>query len=89
MNAEQRETFRQSLLDVMSANGSEYGLSLKALAALLRGYGIRPTPRELLDELTYLRDKGLTTQVNKKISPEVGAWRITAEGRDWLATNGF
>lgn len=87
MTPEQREHLRRSILDVLDANGSRYGLSVKALQSLLLIYGTRPTADTIHIELNYLRDKQMAEPVDKKISPEVSAWRITADGRDWLAMN--
>jgi predicted transcriptional regulator len=36
-------------------------------------------------EMEYLAEKGLLASVEKEVSPENSAWRITAKGRDFLA----
>jgi hypothetical protein len=37
------------------------------------------------EEIQYCADKGLAVRVEKLVSPDVIAWRITAAGRDLLA----
>jgi hypothetical protein len=86
VNASQRETFRHCLLEVAEANGTRWGLGAEAFAVLVRRFGFPTvTPAETERELVYLADRGLLAEVDKAISPEIGAWRITATGRDLLA----
>ena len=44
---------------------------------------------ELRAEIDYLVEKGLAKPEAKRISPENKQWTITAEGRDFLATEGL
>lgn len=85
MNATERELFRVALLRVLEANGTRFGLTAEALAALVVRFGFRPATEVVAEELTYLADKGLVVPVGKLISPENSAWRIAAAGRDFLA----
>lgn len=86
MNAEQRENFRKAILCSLDDNNQRVGLNIKALTMLVGSYGFPSTdPKELKAELGYLEDKGLVAEVLKGISPENPSWRITAEGRDFVA----
>lgn len=89
MNPAQLETFRTAILNVLDERGGErFGLNLTAIGSFLTQYGFRNVPREqIAAELQYHCDKGLVAVVGKLISPENRAWRITAAGRDFLATN--
>jgi hypothetical protein len=81
-----REQIRLSLLRHCDA-AAQYGLATPLLRQLLASEGLRGLdPAQLRAELQYLADKGLLTQLPKLISPENEAWRITAAGRDLLAT---
>ena len=86
MNTEKRESFRIALLRVMEANNTHYGLGLAALGHLAGSFGFAGVKGADVDkEMVYLEDKRYAIQVAKTISPENRAWRITAEGRDYLA----
>jgi hypothetical protein len=50
---------------------------------------MRLTEAEVESEMLYLTDKGLAEETTKILSPENQAWRITAAGRDFLATLGI
>jgi hypothetical protein len=86
---EAREQLRISLLRFLSANPSKFGLPVKFLTTHAKMEG-RPqlTQDQVEAELTYLADKGLVAELTKAISPEVRSYRITAEGRDYLAALG-
>lgn len=86
MNPLQRENYRRALLLVLDANASPYGVGLPALRLLVQHYGFYPTDVDTLAELTYLTDKGFITEVAKQMSPENRLHRITAAGRDFLAS---
>jgi len=87
MTAEQREVFRIALLQILEANKAQFGLPAWAITTHVRKiYGFpKASSAEVGAELTYLRDKSLVEPVNKVVSPENSAWRITAAGRDYLA----
>ena len=86
MNAQQRNILRVTLLLV--ARSAPLGLTLDFAPVALRARAIKAEPEEIKDEIAYLADKGLLAPVSKKVSPEIKAWRITAEGRDFLAEEG-
>lgn len=56
--------------------------------AQLAGEGYKLTAEQVADEIQYLADKGLLVEENKLVSPENKFWRTTADGRDYLATQG-
>jgi len=86
MNAQNRELFRLALLRLLDANHTRFGLTVPALCHLLPMFGFaRANPEMTEAEIEYLADKGQVALVFKPISPENRAWRITAEGRDFLA----
>jgi len=85
MTALQIEQTRWSILRYC-ASAERFGLTEGLLLQFLRSEGLRKlTAFQLSAEITYLADKGLLRGIDKLISPEVAAWRITAEGRDFLA----
>lgn len=89
MTPADRELFRLALLRVLDANGTRFGLGVAAIGANLRQWGFAgAAPVMVTIELQYLFDKGFVCAVDKAISPENQNWRITANGRDWLAQNG-
>jgi hypothetical protein len=86
MTTQQREQVRLSLLRYCES-ADQYGLATSLLLQFVRNEGVRGVTSEGLDaEILYLADKGLLVAVNKLVSPENRAWRITAAGRDFLAT---
>ncbi len=86
MNTQQREQIRLSVLRY-GESADQFGLAASLLLQFLRNEGFRALTREQLQrEILYLADKGFLVAVNKPISPENPAWRITAAGRDFLAT---
>ncbi len=86
MTPHHREQIRLSLLRYCDS-ADQYGLATALLLQFLRNEGFRSlTPQQLQAEIIYLADKSFLTPVHKPISPENQAWRITAAGRDQLAT---
>ena len=84
---EKRELLRIAILRVLEANTSRFGLGITALIHMLGAYGTVGAPDDVRFEVYYLHDKGFLTPVDKAISPENQCWRITAEGRDWVAAH--
>jgi hypothetical protein len=83
---EQREQIRLSLLRYCDS-ADQFGLAASLLLQFLRNEGFRHLTQERLRaEILYLADKGFLVAVEKPISPENPAWRITAAGRDFLAS---
>lgn len=86
MTAELRHSLRKALL--LIARSAPLGLTIESARVMLGGFALQPTTGEIRDEIAYLVDKGLLAPVEKKISPELKAWRVTADGRDYLAEEG-
>jgi hypothetical protein len=85
---EQREQVRLSVLRYCES-ADQFGLAASLLLQFLRNEGFRSlTPERFESEMLYLADKGFLVAVDKPISPENPAWRITAAGRDFLAERG-
>ncbi len=89
MDPHQREQARLSLLRILSLNPTAYGMTVPLLRQYLRAEGSNLTPAEVEAELVYLEDKTFVTRPGKQISPENVCFRVTAAGRDYLATQGF
>jgi hypothetical protein len=87
MNNETRELFRTALLRILDANNTQFGLGVTALGHLVGAYGFTATADEIKVEIQYLQDKQFVATQDKPISPENRRWRITAEGRDFVAAN--
>jgi len=85
MQPHEIQIIRLSLLRHLDANGTRYGLATGLLRCWIAAEGFKVSDADLEKELAYLADKKLVEDVNKKISPELRAWRITADGRDELA----
>jgi len=90
MNASiDRELLRINLLST-AQNSHGLGITLVIAKMYARNGGFRNvTDEEIFSEMGYLADKGLITSVEKVISPENKAWRITAAGTDFLAMEGL
>jgi hypothetical protein len=86
MNSQQREQIRLSILRYCES-ADQYGLAAPLLLQFIRSEGFRGlSAAGLRAEIDYLADKSLLAPVVKPISPELPAWRITASGRDFLAS---
>ncbi|HTG44142.1 MAG TPA: hypothetical protein VK633_06385 [Verrucomicrobiae bacterium] len=86
MSPERREQFQLSILVVLDANHSRFGLPLDAVTLHVSSYGFaRVTRDEVETELDYLQEKGLTETAGKPLEPANRAWKRTAAGRDYLA----
>ena len=89
MNAELRELLRVGILTALVASGKYTPAAGVLHFRLKRGGFPELTAEELAVELQYLLDKGLVVETDKRISPENKQYRITAEGRDFLAQEGL
>ena len=87
MTGEERKNMRVILL--LCAAKAPLGLTVELARVWLTGRGVEATGAEIAQEIAYLVDKNLMTPVPKRISPEMRAWRITADGRDFLAEEGY
>lgn len=85
MNPVEREQVRLSLLRYLAANRTPYGLPVGALRQYLAAEGTVIEAEFVASEMAYLTDKGLVEEIQKRLSPEVRCWRITANGRDLMA----
>ena len=83
LTPEAREQVRLSLLRY-ALRPSRPGI----LRASLRAEGYKLDDETVDHEITYLSDKGLIKSEFKFISPENKFWRTTADGRDYLASQG-
>lgn len=86
--SESRELLLKALLLGLNAAGGA-GMTIPSLrnVALMGGFD-DAEHQEIGEEMGYLEDKGLVAKLDKVLSPEIKRWRITADGRDWLAQNG-
>ena len=88
MNAVDRELLRRQIVRCCSkAKGN--GVTVDILKMTCRTEAGFPTQEDVRDEVDYLVGKGLIEKVSKRISPEIGAWKITADGRDYAAQEGL
>jgi len=86
MNPTDREQFRLALLRYLDEDGSlRFGLPSLRLHARARSEAFDVDLKATDLELDYLREKGLVTELPKTLSPENRAWKLTANGRDFLA----
>lgn len=83
LTSEMREQVRLSILRHCLAR-TRSGL----IRANLRGEGYKLDEATIALEVQYLCDKNLLKVENKIVSPENQFFRTTAEGRDYLATQG-
>jgi len=82
------EQLRLSILEVLDANDTHFGLGKNHLRLLLVPAGfMRATlpDEELAKQLHYLEGAGLIEQAQKQVSPELRAWKITKAGMDFVA----
>lgn len=87
MSPEERQNVRIILL--LCAAKAPQGLTIELARVWLRGRGVEATVEEIAAEIAYLVDKDFMKPVEKRLSPEIRAWRITADGRDFLAEEGY
>jgi hypothetical protein len=89
MTAELREQLRLRILQLLEASGA-VGLKVTTLRIHVAAAGFDSLqPGDLGNEVAYLKDKGFVMTTSKLVSPELERMRITAEGRDFLATEGL
>ena len=86
MTPQQCEQLRLSLLRYLDLNPARWGLSASLLCQFVRNEGSPASADDVERELDYLKDKGLVIALGKLISPELLAWKISASGRDYLAS---
>jgi hypothetical protein len=84
VDARNMQVFDETLLQVMQANNTRFGLSALGIGSFARAYGFSSTEQELTDRLEYLLGKGLVEEVTKVIGRSARSWKITAAGRAYL-----
>lgn len=85
MNSRDLEQLRLSLLRYLDENPTRFGLPASFLRQRAASEGFSADVPAVERELDYLTEKNLVTVVNKEVSPENRAWRISANGRDYRA----
>ena len=88
MIAKQRENLRILILTALDSS-KPYAIEIASLRPSLPPAFRALADSELRAEIDYLVEKGLAKPEAKRISPENKQWTITAEGRDFLATEGL
>ena len=88
MNSVDRELLRRQIVRCCSkARGN--GVTVDILKMTCRTASGFPEQEDVRSEVEYLVGKGLVEKVDKRISPEIGAWKITSDGRDYAAQEGL
>ncbi len=88
MNSKQRENLRLLLLTALDAS-KPFAIELPSLRPNLPPLYRSLKDEELRAEIDYLIEKGFAVAAGKVLSPENAQWKITAAGRDFLATEGL
>lgn len=83
-----REEIRLLILTTIAA-AKGYAVPLAGIRMGLPPQHRRMDDDDLRVEVQYLVDKGFAALEGKIISPENREWKITAEGRDFLAMEGL
>lgn len=85
MTSQQKELFRLAVLRVFAANKTRFGLGLPAVSHLAAVFGFASLdPDDTAAAVDYLEHKKLLAEVDKTISSENRAWRITPAGIAFL-----
>lgn len=89
MTPEYLRQFRINLL-LQAREAGRFGLSVNAFLIGAKSAGFRSATAETVrEEIDYLQDKEQLDTVPQEISPEVESFRVTATGRDWLASQQY
>jgi len=88
MSPKTREELRLLILTTIAA-AKGYAIPLDGIRLGLPAQHRRMEGDDLQAEVQYLVDKGFVAPESKRLSPENREWKITAEGRDYLATEGL
>jgi len=84
-----REVLRTNILQT-AADSAPKGVTIPLVRVYARAGGFRSVTEEEVEAgIQYLVDKGFLALVPKSISPENKAWRVTADGQDFLALEGL
>jgi hypothetical protein len=88
MTPASRELFRRNLLrQLVQIRAFAAPAAVLRNGAQIEGFDV--SIAVVTDEMQYLCDKGLAREESKLLSPEVKRWRLTAEGRDYVAQEGL
>lgn len=80
-----REMVRISMLRYLAEAGA-HGMRESLLCeSICMQFNKRFQREDLANEIHYLVDKDFLAPITKALSPENAVWRITADGRDWVA----
>jgi hypothetical protein len=86
LDPRRREQLQLSILIVLDANHTRWGLNLDAITLHVSGYGFPKLTRDVVEtELEYLEEKNLVELAGKVLEPANKAWKRTAAGRDFLS----
>ncbi len=86
MTPETQKLFRINILLQLRAAG-RLGLTINELVLGAKAQGhSTSTADDVREEIEYVTDKKQVEKLPQEISPEVESFRVTANGRDWLAT---
>jgi hypothetical protein len=85
------EILHQTLLKIMDANRTRFGLQPVTLVLHLRGLGVIATKAEVIEALDYLasRAPALAEETRPEINRENRAWRITEAGIRYVDQHGL
>ncbi|MBV9659130.1 MAG: hypothetical protein JO295_13610 [Verrucomicrobia bacterium] len=85
---EERELLRRRIVRACYLAGGN-GLTVELLREYTRTPAGKPGVAEIEEHVDYLVGKSFIAPVDKKISPVLKAWKITAEGRDYAEAEGL
>lgn len=86
-----KEILHATLLKLMDANRTRFGLQAAVLRLQLRGLAINASQEELVQALDYLgsRTPPLVEEVQPEIDRENRAWKITSDGIRYVDQHGL
>jgi hypothetical protein len=88
MNAAERMNLRVGVLKVLQANQSRYGLGVDAITLHVSTLGFgRITAPEVEAAMIALEEGGMIARLSEPLRPGTAVFRITDEGRSYLAEN--
>lgn len=88
MNAQQRANLRVAVLTVLHTNQTRFGLGLDAITLHVSSLGFaKVTAPEVETAMFALEDEKMICRLPDRLTPGVHVWRITDEGRNYVAEN--
>ena len=89
MNEQQLELFRVAGLRVFESNNTRFGLGVPALCHAMAVFGFpSPDQEAVKDMVQYWLTREFLEEVQKHVSRENRAWRITTKGLQFLDSGG-